>query len=153
MYRLGFKGFRFQLRIGDVIMDWSAFIKDLFTVVLIPLLGIAVRYFVAYVDAKMKNLATVQENELYAKYINMLNDTIQNAVITTNQTYVNALKAAGQFDVEAQKAAFEKTFNAVMDVLSEEALKYFNNIYGDATLYITNMIEAQVNINKGSENG
>ena len=134
-------------------MDWSAFIKDLFTVVLIPLLGIAIKYFIAYVDAKMKSLATVQENELYAKYINMLNETIQNAVITTNQTYVNALKADGKFDAEAQKIAFEKTYNAVMSVLSDEAIKYFNELYGDAILYITNTIEARVNENKKPENG
>lgn len=134
-------------------MDWSAFIKDLFTVVLIPFLGIAVRYFVTYVNAKMKSLAAAQDNQLYAKYINMLNDTIQNAVITTNQTYVDALKADGKFDAEAQKAAFEKTYTAVMAVLSAEAIRYFNTLYGDATLYITNMIEAQVNKNKVTENG
>lgn len=133
-------------------MNWSDFIRDLFTVVLIPLLGIAVKYFVAYVDAKMKNLAAAQENEMYAKYIDMLNSTIQNAVITTNQTYVDALKADGKFDLEAQKAAFEKTFAAVMSVLSADAIKYFNELYGDAQLYITNLIEAEVNSNK-KENG
>ena len=134
-------------------MDWSAFIKDLFTVVLIPLLGIAVKYFITYVNAKMSSLAAAQENQIYAKYINMLNETIQNAVITTNQTYVNALKADGKFDAEAQKAAFSKTYNAVMAVLSTEAIHYFNELYGDASLYITNMIEAQVNINKLPDNG
>lgn len=133
-------------------MNWSDFIRDLFTVVLIPLLGIAVKYFVAYVDAKMKNLAAAQENEMYAKYIDMLNSTIQNAVITTNQTYVDALKADGKFDLEAQKAAFEKTFVAVMSVLSADAIKYFNELYGDAQLYITNLIEAEVSSNK-KENG
>lgn len=133
-------------------MDWSSFIQDLFTVVLIPLLGIAVKYFVSYIDAKMKALAANQENETYAKYIDMLNETIQNAVVTTNQTYVDALKAAGKFDAEAQKEAFHKTYNAVMSVLSTEAMNYFNELYGDATLYITNMIEAQVNTKKLESN-
>jgi hypothetical protein len=35
-----------------------------------------------------------------------------------------------------------------MAVLTDEAKKYLTNIYGDLTAYITNKIEAEVQINK-----
>ena len=41
------------------------------------------------------------------------------------------------------------TYNAVINVLSSDAKTYLSNIYGDLNKYITNMIEAEVNKNKG----
>jgi hypothetical protein len=40
------------------------------------------------------------------------------------------------------------TYNAVIKVLSAEATEYLTSIYGDLSVYITNMIEAEVNRNK-----
>jgi hypothetical protein len=78
----------------------------------------------------------------------MLSDTVCDCVVATNQTYVEALKNKNAFDAEAQKVAFEMTYNAVINVLSAEAKDYLTNIYGDLSTYITNMIEAEVNRNK-----
>ena len=82
------------------------------------------------------------------KYIEMLSNTICECVIATNQTYVDSLKAQGKFDAEAQKKAFEMTYNSVINILTEDAKVYLTSIYGDLTAYITNMIEAEVNKNK-----
>ena len=57
-------------------------------------------------------------------------------------------KNKNAFDAEAQKVAFEMTYNAVIKVLSAEATEYLTSIYGDLSVYITNMIEAEVNRNK-----
>ena len=78
----------------------------------------------------------------------MLTATIKECVIATNQTYVDALKKQGKFDAEAQKEAFNLTFDAVMAVLSDEAKHYLASIYGDLTTYITTRIEAEVNVSK-----
>lgn len=78
----------------------------------------------------------------------MLTDTINSCVIATNQTYVESLKKQGKFDVEAQKQAFERTTQAVLTILSQEAKDYLANIYGDLDKYISEKIEASVNINK-----
>ena len=40
------------------------------------------------------------------------------------------------------------TKNAVMAILSEEAKKYLENAVGDLNEYITQQIEAAVNVNK-----
>ena len=54
--------------------------------------------------------------------------------------------AAQKAAKEAQKEAFELTYNAVMAVLTDEAKHYLAAIYGDLTAYITTRIEAEVNV-------
>lgn len=78
----------------------------------------------------------------------MLNRTIQQTVIATNQTYVESLKAQGKFDAEAQKIAFQMTYDAVIKTLGNEAQQYLSEAVGDLNDYIKNAIEAQVNVNK-----
>lgn len=129
-------------------MEWAVIINELFTVVLIPLLGIAVKYFVQFINIKADELKHKKDDALYQKYITMLNETIVNAVTTTNQTYVNALKAQGKFDAEAQKEAFNKSYNTVLTVLGDEAQKYLNEAIGDLNEYIRTAIERQVTIDK-----
>ena len=85
---------------------------------------------------------------LEAKYMTMLAETITDCVLATNQTYVEALKDKNAFDEEAQKEAFKQTYEAVLAVLSDDAKEYLTNAYGDLTIYLTQKIEAEVNINK-----
>jgi hypothetical protein len=40
------------------------------------------------------------------------------------------------------------TYKAVIAVLSDDAKEYLTNMYGDLSIYITNMIEAEVNRNR-----
>jgi len=63
-------------------------------------------------------------------------------VIATNQTYVDTLKREGKFDGEAQKIAFQKTYDSVIAILSEDAKTYLNEAIGDLQAYIINQIEA-----------
>ena len=129
-------------------MDWLALLSDIFEVCVLPLLGVLTMYIVKFIQVKSTEITGKVDNDLADKYINMLAVTIENCVIATNQTYVEALKAAGKFDAEAQKTAFNMTKNAVMAILSDEAKKYLENAVGDLNEYITQQIEAAVNVNK-----
>lgn len=129
-------------------MNWLELLYEIFEVCLIPLLGILVAYLIQFIQAKTADVTAKNDNELFNKYITMLSDTVIDCVMATNQTYVDALKAAGSFDAEAQKHAFDMTYKAVLAVLSDDAQKYLTNIYGDLSIYISNMIEAEVNRNK-----
>ncbi len=129
-------------------MDWMVMLYQIFELCVIPLLGILTMYLVQFIKMKSQEIADKTDNELADKYIQMLTDTITACVIATNQTYVDALKKQGKFDAEAQKYAFELTFNAIMAVLSDEAKHYLASIYGDLTAYITTRIEAEVNVSK-----
>ena len=123
-------------------------IKDIFEVCIIPLLGVLTAYFVKWVNVKTSEIANNADNELQAKYITMLNNTIADCVIATTQTYVDSLKKQGAFDAEAQKAAFTMTYESVVKLLTDEATEYLNEAIGDLNLYITQKIEAEVNLNK-----
>lgn len=129
-------------------MEWMVILQQIFEMCIVPLLGIITCYIVNYIKAKINDLNTTNDNEILVKYLTMLSETVCNCVIATNQTYVNNLKGQNAFTPEAQKKAFEMTYNAVIAVLSEDAKNYLTNIYGDLTVYITNLIEAEVNKNR-----
>jgi hypothetical protein len=129
-------------------MDWLELLFQIFEVCIIPLLGVLTAFIVKYIQAKTVEINGKHDSDILAKYVMMLSETITECVIATNQTYVESLKAQGAFDAEAQKVAFQKTFDAVMLVLSNEAKEYLTAAYGDLAAYITNKIEAEVNLNK-----
>ena len=131
-------------------MDWLNILQQIFELCIIPLLAIITRSLVIYISTKKDELKSKTDNELAKKYLDLLNDTIANFVIATNQTYVEALKKGNAFTADAQKAAFEKTYQAVIATLSEEAQKYLPEVVGDLQTYITQKIEASVNQNKAA---
>ena len=131
-------------------MDWTEILQNLFVVVIIPLLGLITKYIVQFSMVKNEEIKATTDNEIFKKYFDMLNKTITNCVIATNQTYVDALKDKNAFTAEAQKEALQKTYNAIMAILSEDAKDYLTNATGDLQGYIMNLIEAQVKENKST---
>jgi hypothetical protein len=129
-------------------MEWLPLLYQVLEVCVIPLLGLLTAYVIKFINAKSAELQAKVENDTADKYIAMLDSTICACVIATTQTYVDALKKDNAFTKEAQIEAFNLTFNAVMSVLTDEAKKYLTSIYGDLNAYITNKIEAEVQINK-----
>lgn len=129
------------------------YVPVIFQVVLIPLLGILTKYLVALISQKIKEMTDAKDDATYTKYMNMLRDTITDCVIATNQTYVDSLKKEGKFDAEAQKKAFEKTYAAVMAILTDDAKNYLTEIVGDLDEYVSNLIESNVKTSKEFSSG
>lgn len=129
-------------------MDWNALVIDIFRVCLIPLFGIITAYLTNFLKAKKAEIEDKVENEKLATYLQMLDDTIINCVISTNQTYVESLKQSGTFNLEAQKEAFKLTYDAVIAIIGKDAEAYLALALGDLYTYITNKIEAEVSLNK-----
>lgn len=123
-------------------------IVQIFQIVIIPLLGILTTYLVKYINTKISEVSSKTNNEVEQKYLAMLNETITNCVVATTQTYVQSLKAQGAFDAEAQKQAFKMTYEAIMDILSDDLVEYLSNAIGDLDLYIRQKIESTVNSEK-----
>lgn len=122
----------------------SEFIAELFEIVLIPLLGILVKFFIDFLIAKKDEVKTYIKNDTAKKYIDLITDTITKCVIATNQTYVDTLKEQGSFDEQAQYIAFQKTYEAVMSLLTDEAKGYVSELTGDINTYVIQLIEAAV---------
>ena len=129
-------------------MDFQTLIPIIFQVCLIPLLAILTKYLVAWIQVKTKELTDTKDNEMFTKYMTLLSDTVIDCEVATNQTYVNTLKEQGKFDAEAQKEAFNKTYEAVMRILTDDAKKYLGEVLGDLDLYINTLIESQVSFQK-----
>lgn len=129
-------------------MNWMLILSQIFEIVILPLLGIGTAYVIALVRAKIQEMKEKKQDVLYHKYLDMLNITITDCVLATTQTYVEALKKEGKFDLEAQKIAFTKTYENVMAILADEAKEYLQTAIGDLSAYVENMIEAEVNRNK-----
>lgn len=130
-------------------------LSSIFEVCIIPLLGVLTAFAVAFLKAKKEEILakiatnkSQEEKDLAAKYLDMVEKTVANCVMATTQTYVDSLKQEGKFDADAQKVAFNKTMNAVLAILTDDAKDYLTQIFGDLNIYLTNLIESQVKINK-----
>lgn len=125
-------------------MDWIALVNQIFEVCLIPLLAFATTALIDFIKTKIDETKKLTDNEITIKYLGLLEDTIADCLEATNQTYVNALKEQNIFDAEAQKNALEKTKNAVLAILSEDAIIYLTNFVGDLDKLIEDKIEAKI---------
>ena len=129
-------------------MDYAELITTIFQVCIIPLLGVLTTFLVKWLQIKSSELQIKMDNDVANKYMDMLTNTITECVLATNQTYVEVLKRQNKFDLEAQRIAFDKTSEAVMAILTEDAKKYLESAVGDLELFIKQKIEAEVNLNK-----
>ena len=115
-------------------MDINAIIRDVIMVVLVPLFGILVKYLAAYLQEKTDN-ATVNY------VIRLAQNAVAQAVEFVAQTYVDALKSAGEFDEDAQKHAFELAKEKAIEILGSEAVEMLGLIYGDFIVWLETAIE------------
>jgi len=125
-------------------LDWLDILYKVFEVAIIPILGAATVYLVTLIKAKKQELLEKAKNDTTKKYIELLDKTVTECVIATNQTFVEALKKEGSFDIEAQKKAFQLTYDAVLDILTDDAQIYLNEAVKDLKAYITTKIESEV---------
>ena len=123
-------------------MEWMEMAQQIFELVIIPLLVVLSTYFIKFINAKSNELINRVDNDKHDKYILMLQETVTDCVLTTTQTYVDALKGQNAFDPEAQKKAFEMTKTAVLAILTDDAKEYLANALGDFDQYLTTLIEA-----------
>lgn len=129
-------------------MDWLELLGKIFEVCILPLLGVLSFYAVQYIKVRGSEIVETVENETARKYLRMLQNTVSEVVIETNQTYVEFLKKNGRFDLDAQKTAFKMSYNKILAIMNEESKKYLGEMVGDLQSYITTLIEAEVNKNK-----
>ena len=126
-------------------MDIKQGIQDVLYLIITGILPLLITYGILFLKVKIKEQEKNLENDQLVKYIDAATDAISKAVLTVNQTYVDALKKEGKFDAEAQKKAFKQTYEAVISILSEDAKQYIKETTNDLNTYLTQLIEAEVN--------
>ena len=118
--------------------------------ILIPILITIITICICTMTSKVAKDAARLAPSKYSEIIYGLENIVNKAVITTNQTFVNELKKQGKFDKEAMEVAYNKTFNSIMASLSQSFFEYIDEEAIDIDALLKNMIETSVNWNKVS---
>ena len=116
--------------------------------ILIPLLITIITICICTITSKIAKNAAESAPSKYSEIIYALENIVNKAVITTNQTFVNELKKQGKFDKEAMEEAYNKTFNSIVASLSQSFFEYIDKETIDIDTLLKNMIETSVNWNK-----
>lgn len=123
-------------------------LEMLFQLVIIPAIPILAGYAVKALKEWSLSKTAEIENKTIARYLDEITDIVSQAVVSTTQTYVDSLKAQGKFDSEAQRIAFEKTKDTVIELLAQDAVDFLAEMYGDVDLWLDTKIEQMVNETK-----
>ena len=116
--------------------------------ILIPLLITIITICICTMTSKVAKNAAESAPSKYSGIIYALENIVNKAVITTNQTFVNELKKQGKFDKEAMEEAYNKTFNSIVASLSQSFFEYIDREAIDIDTLLKNMIETSVDWNK-----
>lgn len=120
------------------------FLKDIFLAVVTAAVPVLTAYIVVLIRKVGDHAAANTESTKAKTYITEATEAIAAAVAATNQTYVDALKNAGEFDADAQKEAAQKALAACLLSISPAAQEFIERAYGDIKEYLTTRIEAEV---------
>ena len=116
--------------------------------ILIPILITVITICICTMTSKVaKNAARLAPSK-YSEIIYGLENIVNKAVITTNQTFVNELKKQGKFDKEAMEEAYRRTYESIVAALSQTFFEYLDEETIDIDALLKNMIETSVNWNK-----
>lgn len=116
--------------------------------ILIPLLITIITICICTMTSKVAKDATRLAPSKYSEIIYGLENIVNKAVITTNQTFVNELKKQGKFDKEAMEEAYRRTYESIIASLSQSFFEYIDEETVDIDVLLRNMIETSVNWNK-----
>ena len=116
--------------------------------ILIPLLITIITICICTMTSKIAKNAAESAPSKYSEIIYALENIVNKAVITTNQTFVNELKKQGKFDKKAMEEAYNKTFNSIVASLSQSFFEYIDKEAIDIDTLLKNMIETSVDWNK-----
>ena len=116
--------------------------------ILIPLLITIITICVCTMTSKIAKNAAESAPSKYGGIIYALENIVNKAVITTNQTFVNELKKQGKFDKEAMEEAYRRTYESIIASLSQSLFEYVDKETIDIDMLLKNMIETSVDWNK-----
>ena len=112
--------------------------------ILIPVLITIITICICMMTSKVAKNAAESAPNKYKEMIYALENIVNKAVITTNQTFVNELKKQGKFDKEAMQEAYKRTYESIIASLSQSFFEYFDKENVDTDALLKNLIETSV---------
>ena len=132
-------------------MEFSEVLNYVLYVVLTVIMPVVATYVVNLIKAKIKEsniIADATKNEDLSKIVEGALSDVMDAVLYINQIYVDSLKASGRFDEKAQEEAFNRAYVEAMNMISDEAKKVIEQLYGSFDKWLKLKIESSVNMAK-----
>ena len=114
------------------------------TSIVLPLLTYAGTRLIAYLNSKIKD-------ENYKILLTTATDIVVNAVRSVFQTYVESLKASGNFNAEAQLIALNKAKDIALEQMTDEVKEFISKNYGSVDAWLTTTIESTINLIKNKK--
>ena len=128
-------------------MSFTEMIQYILYIVLTAILPVAAKYTVTFIQARIRESAFIEEaakTEARSILIKDALSDVMDAVLYVNQTFVDTLKARGEFTQSAWEEAKQKAYNAALLSVSEESKKAVASVYGSFDNGLQLKIEASV---------
>ena len=128
-------------------MSFTEMIQYILYIVLTAILPVAAKYTVNFIQARIRESAFIEEaakTETRSILIKDALSDVMDAVLYVNQTFVDTLKARGEFTQSAWEEAKQKAYNAALLSVSEETKKAVASVYGSFDNWLQLKIEASV---------
>lgn len=132
-------------------MEFSEVLNYCLYIVLTVIMPVVATYAINLIKAKIKEsniIADATKNEDLSKIVEGALSDVMDAVLYVNQVYTDSLKASGKFDKEAQEQAFNRAYTEAMNMISDEAKKVIEQLYGSFDKWLQLKIESSVNMAK-----
>lgn len=118
------------------------------TLVLAPLVVAISSFLIALLRQQTAKIEGKIKDEKAKRLLEIAEGVVTQAVTSVTQTYVDGLKADGEFTKEAQRAAFEQSKEKIYALLTNETMQAIQDNYGNMEEWIKTKIEETVNKNK-----
>lgn len=123
-------------------------LTELLVAVVTAVIPVLTAFLVAYIRKVKDKAVAATDSTRRQWYAQEIAEAVSAAVSATSQTYVDELKKAGEFTVEAQKEAARKALAACLAAISPQAREFVEQMYGDIAAYLGTRIEAEVRAQK-----
>lgn len=121
------------------------------TVMILSIVIYLLRFIQSKIDVNKSSTTTKTINRI----IGILEDVTYQAVVFTNQTFVENIKYDSENKIvwtdEMKEEAFERTKEAIFNIVDQSIINFFNENIGDFDEWIKVKIEALVNSMKVSK--
>jgi len=127
----------FNLMFNIFEQDWFQTILGTISIGVAGLITYGFALLNTFIKSKIKN-------EKLKKYSEIILNTVKDAVLVVQQTFVDGLKKDGDFNKDAQKKAFLLAFEKIRASLDAESIAIIKELHGNVDIWLTNQIEAIV---------
>ena len=114
------------------------------TSIILPLITYAGTRLITYLNSKIKDANA-------RILLTTATDIVVNAVRSVFQTYVDSLKASGNFDANAQVIALTKAKDIALEQMTDEVKTLISKNYGSVDAWLTTTIESTINLIKNKK--